>query len=76
MALAEDPTNVIAHAMLGHWLLWSGDSVAVARQHFSAALSTVRNRRFARALELSAFENKQSDLETIRVAYEAARLAS
>jgi len=69
-ALAVDPRNVYAHAMLGHWLLWtSSDSLAEAKRHFAAAVGSGRERRFARDLELAAFDNRGSggDLELLRV---------
>jgi tetratricopeptide (TPR) repeat protein len=69
-ALAIDPANVFAHAMLGHWLMWRGGSLDEAREHFDSALAAGRERDLARALLLAALHNRSddaSDLELLRV---------
>ncbi len=70
-ALASDPSNVFAHAMWGHWLLWPGnprteesERVARAFDHFEAALQTGRARRDVRALQLRALMNYELDPQT------------
>lgn len=68
-ALADDPQNVFAHAMLGHWILWRTDSVAEAERHFAAALASGRQRELVRRLELSALANRSgTELQLLRVA--------
>lgn len=69
-ALAVDPQNVYAHAMLGHWLMWNGGSVGEAEAQFDQALATGRRRDFVRQLQLAALEdasNNDADLELVRV---------
>ncbi|HEX4006074.1 MAG TPA: hypothetical protein VHX60_07850 [Acidobacteriaceae bacterium] len=55
-ALAADPTNVYANAMMGNWMLQEQDrgSFAEAVQHFNTAVSTGKARPFVRALQLGA----------------------
>jgi hypothetical protein len=74
-ALAVDPTNVYAHAMWGHWILWHGGSVADARPHFTAALATGRDRPFVRRLQVAALEgpDEERELERLRVVNEMRR---
>lgn len=59
-SLETDPRNVYAHAMLGHWLIWTSDSLAEAKRHFAAAVESGRENVFARDLELAAFNNMSS----------------
>ena len=51
-ALATDPSNVYANAMLGSWMLQSGGSVAEAIPHLDLAVSTGRARPLVRRLQL------------------------
>ena len=51
-ALAADPSNVYANAMLGNWMLQNGGSFTEAIQHFGTAESSGKARPFVRALEL------------------------
>jgi len=51
-ALASDPTNVYANAMLGNWMLQTGGSVPEAVHLLDAAVLTGKARPFVRALEL------------------------
>lgn len=51
-ALATDPQNVYANAMLGSWILLHGRDVAEARRHFDTAVSTGKARPFVRSLEI------------------------
>ena len=72
-ALALDPHNPFAHAMLGHWLLWQSDSVGQAAGHFRDALAAGRAREYIRHMQLSALGNRRSAgtaVELIRVANE------
>jgi Tfp pilus assembly protein PilF len=51
-ALASDPQNVYAHAMLGNWLLQTGGDFADAVQHFRTAVATGNARPFVRRLQI------------------------
>ncbi len=70
-ALAVDSQNVYAHAMAGHWMLWTGGDLEGANRHFASALSSGRERPYVRRLQLAALANgrdEASDLEILRVA--------
>jgi tetratricopeptide (TPR) repeat protein len=54
IALASDPQNVYAHAMLGNWMLEKGQSFDQAIQHFNIAVSTGGARPFVRQLQFGA----------------------
>jgi tetratricopeptide (TPR) repeat protein len=72
-ALAADPRNVYAQAMLGHSILWRGGTLLEARRSFEAALATGRARQYVRGLQLSALFNRRSEEaedEAVRVANE------
>ena len=78
-ALEADPANVYAHAMWGFELLRvrsSPTALAEAKQHFTAALATGREREYLRSLEISALlqtytnawiEDLERQKEVIRV---------
>jgi tetratricopeptide (TPR) repeat protein len=51
-ALASDPSNVYANAMLGNWMLQTGGSFTEAIQHFETAISTGDVRPYVRRLQL------------------------
>jgi Tfp pilus assembly protein PilF len=51
-ALASDPSNVYAHAMLGNWILQNGGDFAEAIQHLDAAVATGKARPLVRKLQL------------------------
>jgi tetratricopeptide (TPR) repeat protein len=51
-ALDVDSRNVYANAMLGNWLLQRGGQLAEAKQHFSVAVESGRDRPFVRELQL------------------------
>ena len=51
-ALAVDPTNVFAHAMLGNWLLQNNGDTAEAFRHFDAAEKTKQQRPLLRQMQL------------------------
>ena len=53
-ALASDPANVYANAMLGNWILQNGGSLSEATQHLDAAVATGKARPFVRRLQLGA----------------------
>lgn len=70
-ALAADPGNVYAHAMLAHWLLWNGDSPAEANAHFAAALASGREGPYVRRLQFAAAGNAMNgagERDMLRVA--------
>jgi len=52
-ALAADPHNVYANAMLGNWTLQNGGGIPDAVQLFNAAVATGKARPFVRALQLA-----------------------
>src|SRR5260370_35790537 len=51
-ALDVDSRNVYANAMLGNWLLQRGGQLAEAKQHFSVAVESGKDRPFVRELQL------------------------
>lgn len=70
-ALAVDPGNVYANAMLGHLLMWTGSDIEAARERFAAALAGADGKRsFVRRLQLASLINRGSnaDAELLRVA--------
>jgi hypothetical protein len=81
-ALEVDPDNVYGHAMWGFEILRKRGSVAAvaeAKQHFSAALQSRREREYLRSLQISALlqtytnvwiEDPEREKEAIRVANE------
>jgi tetratricopeptide (TPR) repeat protein len=72
-ALAEDPKNVYANAMLGHATLWRRGKLEDARRYFATALATGRAREYVRGLQLAALLNNHAEAdedEAIRVANE------
>jgi tetratricopeptide (TPR) repeat protein len=56
-ALAADPANAYAHAMLGNWMLQNGGDFATAVQHFRAAAATGNARPFVRRLQIAALSD-------------------
>jgi hypothetical protein len=64
-ALAVDPGNVYANAMLGHWLMWRGTSAEAAHARFVTALAgaSERQRPVVRRLQLSALVNQGAEAE-------------
>lgn len=72
-ALEVDPGNVFAQAMWGFEILRRRGSLAEARQHFSAALESRREREYVRHLQISALlriEDPEWENEAIRVTNE------
>jgi tetratricopeptide (TPR) repeat protein len=57
-ALAADPSNVYANAMLGNWMTLNGGSLADAVQHFNNAVATGKARSFVRTLQLAGLGNR------------------
>lgn len=72
-ALASDPTNVYANAMLGNWLLQNNGTFTEAIQHFNIAVSTGRARPYVRKLQFGGLiylDKKGARAELIKVANE------
>lgn len=77
-AIAEDPQNAYAHAMLGFWMLFQRKPLSDAAPHFKIALASVDTaaRSDIRDLQLSALLNtggQEIEIETLRVADEMRR---
>lgn len=51
-ALASDPSNAYANAMLGNWMLQNGGDLTEAIQHLNAAVATGKARPLVRRLQL------------------------
>ena len=69
-ALAVDSSNVYAHAMWGHWILWQHGDIERAKHHFAKALAAGRKHDYARRMQLSALlnvKNEHTEAEIIRV---------
>lgn len=76
LALEVDPANAYAHAMWGHWILWSGGTLPDAESHFRQALAGGTHRAYVRRTQFSALQNRQSDesaLAQLRAANEMRR---
>ncbi len=54
-ALASDPKNVYANAMLGNWMLQNGGDIAEASSHLDTAVSTGKARPFVRELQIGGY---------------------
>lgn len=70
-ALANDPANVYANAMLGNWTLQNGGDFSEAVQHFQAAVNTGKALPFVRMLEfggLTSYDHPGSRRELFRAA--------
>lgn len=70
-ALAIDPDNPYANAMLGHWTLFREDDVTKAARLFAAALRSQRDVDSVRSLQWAALGNlstPEADAERVRVA--------
>ncbi|NOT45286.1 MAG: hypothetical protein HOP14_11850, partial [Acidobacteria bacterium] len=59
-ALALDPANPYANAMLAHWVLWQGGEVAEAAALFATATEDDRARDAVRRLQWAAYGNDRS----------------
>ena len=57
-ALATDPSNVFANAMLGNWMTQNGGSLTEAVQHFDSAVASGKDRPFVRTMQLDGLENR------------------
>jgi tetratricopeptide (TPR) repeat protein len=70
-ALVLDSLNPFAHAMLGHWLLWQGEDLRLAQDHFTRALASGRARDYVRRMQLAGLANRDGPdiaAEMLRVA--------
>ena len=75
-ALATDPTNVYANAMLGNWMLQNNGSVSEAVRYFDVADSTGKARPYVRRLELGGLrdvDRKGARAEQVKIADEMRR---
>jgi tetratricopeptide (TPR) repeat protein len=75
-ALKIDANNPYAHAYLGHWMIWKGESLEAADAHFTAALQANRAKEKVRTLQLAAYANRQSDGDVLYVVTVAQMLAA
>jgi hypothetical protein len=72
-ALVEDPSNVYAHAMWAHNILFRGGPLESAKQHFASALASGRERPYVRDLQFAAMLNimeSPTQIEAARIAGE------
>lgn len=70
-ALAADPSNVYANAMLGNWLLQNRGSLTEATQHLNIAVSTGKARPFVRELQFGGLvdlDEKGARAEVVKAA--------
>jgi tetratricopeptide (TPR) repeat protein len=70
-ALAEESSNVFAHAMWGHHIMVKHGPIDDAKQHFAAALASGRERAFVRTLQFAAmlyYHEPAGQIEAARVA--------
>jgi tetratricopeptide (TPR) repeat protein len=70
-ALAVEPDNPYANAMLAHWILFRGGDLTRAAKLFDAALRSQRDVTSVRALQWAALGNHrtpEADAERVRVA--------
>lgn len=56
-ALATDPSNVYANAMLGNWMLQTHGNFSEATQHLRAAVATGKERAFVRSMQLGGLDD-------------------
>ena len=62
-ALNLDSTNVYAHVMFGHWILFPAHgevSIDEANRHFALALKSGREKKYVRGLMFAAYRNNGS----------------
>lgn len=70
-ALAADPSNVYANAMLGNWMLQNNGNFSEAIQHLNNAVATSKARPFVRRLQVGGLiylDKKGGRAEQIRAA--------
>lgn len=67
-ALTLDEKNPYAHAYWGHWILWQGDDIDTARNHFAQALQGERARERVRDIQLVALHNAAQRGEPLFIA--------
>jgi tetratricopeptide (TPR) repeat protein len=70
-ALATDPSNVYANAMLGNWMLQNNGDFAEAVEHLHSAVASGKVRGFVRRVQLgglSSYEGPGARAELVRVA--------
>jgi tetratricopeptide (TPR) repeat protein len=70
-ALADDSSNVFAHAMWGHHIMAKHGPIDDANEHFAAALASGRERAFVRTLQFAAmlyYHEPAGQIEAARAA--------
>jgi hypothetical protein len=70
-ALAQEPSNVFAHAMWGHRIMVKRGPIDEAKQHFAAAVASGRERPFVRSFQFAAmlyFREPAGQIEAARIA--------
>jgi hypothetical protein len=70
-ALATDPSNVYANAMLGNWMLQNNGNFAEAVQHLNTAVASGKVRPWVRLMQLgglSSYEHSGARAELVRAA--------
>lgn len=59
-AVAVDPRNVYANAMLAGWMLQTGGNVSEAARHFAVAVSSGKDRPFVRRLQIGGYLSSEA----------------
>jgi hypothetical protein len=75
-AVAEEASNVFAHAMWGHYLMTTDAPIAEARQHFDAALAGGREHAYVRGMQFAAMlyqGRAEGRIEAARIASDMRR---
>jgi tetratricopeptide (TPR) repeat protein len=75
-ALATDPNNVYANAMLGNWLLQNGGELNEALVHFRTAVATGKQRPLVRTMQIGGLlsvESRPASAELYRAANDMRR---
>jgi len=70
-ALASDPSNVYANAMLGNWTLQNGGDLTVAVRMFNTATATTKDRPLVRRMQFGGLvylDKPGARAETVKVA--------
>ena len=69
-ALADDPLNVFANGMLGHWVVLKETEVSEGVKHFNIAVATRKARPYVRKLQLGSLvylDKEGSRTELVKV---------
>lgn len=60
-AVEIDARNPYAHAMWGHWLLFTGGDFAAAQEHFKTAIGANRERAYVRSMQVAGILNRSGE---------------